>query len=412
MNLILVSSSEIIIGEDGHGRIYLTSDDRRSIHMTNVLKVSVGKELKIGIINSEKVTAVVERVELSAKPKQGVGAQIYLLVQKNNLPLNDSNDINPLKKGLAPLDLVIGLPRPRVFHSILSNATSLGVGRIFFVVCATSDKGYLSSAKLRAQSIMEGLIEGLEQGCDTVLPEVYVYASWERFRREFASRSIFKTEHQLKIVAHPYEKDFPAAKDAAERRFHPDISSLMEVCRAHAKASNNSSVMLAIGPERGFIDSEILTLVSDLGFHGVNLGNRILKVEVALHVLQGAVSDATGLNQDSRDNLGWGANNLVRENQLELTVGELGMVVPGDGYSSKNVLLYRCCGIKDAQESYNEQVERMMKLKHNVDAGARPVLEGLTTLQLPARNWKDQLDKIKENDKKRTSTRDHNPLQN
>lgn len=52
---------------------------------------------------------------------------------------------------------------------------------------------------MRAEAIMEGLLEGLEQGGDTILPEVYVYASWTRFEREILNRPQFTRDHKNQL---------------------------------------------------------------------------------------------------------------------------------------------------------------------------------------------------------------------
>lgn len=79
----------------------------------------------------------------------------------------------------------------------------------------------------------------------------------------------------------------------------------------YTSGQNSRTVMLAIGPEGGFIEAEVASLRDSLGFHGVGLGNRILKVEVALHLLHGSVVDAMEITQDQKENgsairINWG----------------------------------------------------------------------------------------------------------
>lgn len=154
-----------------------------------------------------------------------------------------------------PLTLVLALPRPKVLNRVIAGATSLGIKKIFLINAWRVEKSYWKSPKL--QLLREQAILGLEQARDTVMPQIEL----ERFFRPFVEE--LKLEG-TGFVAHP---------------------GAAEVCPRAVQ----QHVTLAIGPEGGFIAEEIASF-ERAGFHPVNLGPRILRVETALPALIGRLA--------------------------------------------------------------------------------------------------------------------------
>jgi 16S rRNA (uracil1498-N3)-methyltransferase len=151
-----------------------------------------------------------------------------------------------------PLTLVLALPRPKVLNRVIAGATSMGIKKIFLINAWRVEKSYWKSPKLlhlRDQAIL-----GLEQACDTVMPQIET----RRFFRNFVEE--FKPD-PLALVAHP---------GAAEPCPH----------------NVQQPVTLAIGPEGGFIAEEIASL-ERVGFRPVHFGPRILRVETAVAAIVG-----------------------------------------------------------------------------------------------------------------------------
>ena len=100
------------------------------------------------------------------------------------------------------------------------------------------------------------LIAGLEQGKDTILPQIFK----KRLFTPFVKQEL------------------------------PDISKNSLCITAHPKTTTpcptntDQQVTLVIGPEGGFIDLEIETL-EQIGFKTVNLGRRIMRTETAVPVI-------------------------------------------------------------------------------------------------------------------------------
>jgi RsmE family RNA methyltransferase len=152
-----------------------------------------------------------------------------------------------------PVTLVLALPRPKVLNRAIASATSLGVKRIVLINAWRVEKSYWKSPKLAEENLRQQSILGLEQARDTMLPSIEL----RRFFRDYLDDNV---RDELKLVAHP------GASAECPRNVGP--------------------VTLAIGPEGGFIEQELASLVS-AGFTPVSLGPRVLRVETAVAALIG-----------------------------------------------------------------------------------------------------------------------------
>jgi 16S rRNA (uracil1498-N3)-methyltransferase len=155
-----------------------------------------------------------------------------------------------------PLTLLLALPRPKMLRRVLQSAAELGIKRIWIVNSSRVEKSYWQSPLLAAQMLDRYLAAGLEQACDTVLPQV-----------------------ELRPRLRPFVEDELSAIAAGSRRLVAHPAAGAPAARADAGA-----VTLAIGPEGGFTDFEI-ALLAAAGFAPCTLGPRILRVETALPTL-------------------------------------------------------------------------------------------------------------------------------
>ena len=155
-----------------------------------------------------------------------------------------------------PVTLMLALPRPPMLRRILHTVTSMGGKRVMLCGARRVEPSFWDSRALAPEAIREQLVLGLEQACDTVLPEVRVC---RRFKRCVLEELPAWAPAGRRIVAHP-----EAADDCP-----PGI---------------DGPVTLAVGPEGGFNDFEIETLVAQ-GFEAVRLGSRVLRTEAAVPAL-------------------------------------------------------------------------------------------------------------------------------
>ena len=125
----------------------------------------------------------------------------------------------------------------------------------FFIVINSYrvEKSFWKSPVLEDESLNRYLIRGLEQGQDTIVPEVLIRPLFKPFVEDELPDIIKGT---LPFVAHPYTS---------------------EPCPYNI----GRPVTLAVGPEGGFIQYEVEKLI-ECGFSTVHMGERTLHVESAI----------------------------------------------------------------------------------------------------------------------------------
>lgn len=157
----------------------------------------------------------------------------------------------------APLDveLVLAIPRPKVLVRTVEIAASFAVRRIDLTNAWRVDKSYLASPRLEPETLTRAAWRGAEQGATTWLPELAVHRRLMPFLDE--RFPVLGGSGAVRLVAHPGA---------------PSIERVM---------TSAGPTVLAIGPEGGWIERELDTLVTR-GFAPVSLGAPILRVEAAV----------------------------------------------------------------------------------------------------------------------------------
>lgn len=235
MNLLLLEPEDIIapVSVDC-GRAVVRG--RRLSHVQDVHKAEVGDTLRVGELNGLMGEARIVRLD------------------RDELELEYS--VNQEPPSAIPVTVLLALPRPKMLKRTFQTLAAMGVKRIVLMNTFRVEKSFWQSPWLKPEAIREQLILGLEQGRDTVLPEVILE---KRFKPFVEDRLPFVSEGMQKLVAHPVgDEECPRAIDEL--------------------------TVLAIGPEGGFIPYEIERLV-ECGFECVHLGPRILRVETAVPVI-------------------------------------------------------------------------------------------------------------------------------
>lgn len=235
MNLVLLLDGDLV----GPGRARLTG--RRFAHVRDVHRAEAGKPLRVGLLGGLK------------------GRGRVTAMGEASLDLAFDLDEAPPPK--LPLTLLVALPRPKVLNRLVASATSLGVARLVLLNAWRVEKSYWKSPRLEPESLRAQMLLGLEQACDTVLPEL-------RLARLF-----------LPFV----ERDLPALASGSRRLVaHPGAV-------AACQRAVEGPVTLALGPEGGWIDAEVASL-EQAGFEPVSLGPRILRTETAVAALAGRLA--------------------------------------------------------------------------------------------------------------------------
>lgn len=232
MNLILLFQEDFT--DDKRVRL----GGRRYDHIREILNVTNGKILQVGLLGGKRGTGTVLSIDATT-----VELEVHL----------DKQPPAPV-----PVTVILAMPRPKVFKRVLQGLTTIGVKEIFLLNSWRVDKSYWQSPALESKAIHEQLILGLEQARDTILPLVQLH---QRFK--------------------------PFVEDTL-----PDIASGTCALVAHPGSSQpcpvnvQEQVTLVIGPEGGFTTYEVDKLVS-AGLNPIHLGNRPMRVETAVPSLIG-----------------------------------------------------------------------------------------------------------------------------
>lgn len=228
MNLLLFRSEELF------EQRYLRLQGRRLSHLHQVLRSQQGDCLRVGELGGQLGTATIEAIDDESATLS------IVLATPPPLPLD--------------VTLVLALPRPKMLRRILRGATELGVKNIHLIHSYRVEKSYWQSPLLEVPALEEALLAGLEQSRDTVLPLVQTHRRFKPFAEDLLPSLC---RGRLSLLA-----------DLASTRPYP--------------AQPKTPALLLVGPEGGFIPFE-LALLQEAGAQSVSLGQRVLRVETALH---------------------------------------------------------------------------------------------------------------------------------
>jgi 16S rRNA (uracil1498-N3)-methyltransferase len=232
MNLILLFESDFT--EAGH--VVLTG--RRVKHMMEVHKAKPDDTLRVGIVNGLVGTGTVLSIDVASCEME------VSCTDKPPKPL--------------PCTLLLAMPRPKVLRRLIECVTVMGVKKIYIMETWRVEKGFWSSPFLAEKVLNEHCVLGLEQACDTIMPEIIIKRRFKPFVEDEVPAIIKNTRA---IVAHP-DAENPCPHDV------------------------KGPLTLAIGPEGGFIPFEV-ELLKKQGFEDVHFGKRILRVEQVVPAIMG-----------------------------------------------------------------------------------------------------------------------------
>ena len=122
---------------------------------------------------------------------------------------------------------------------------------------------------LEQEQYFEYLWQGLEQAVDTRMPQVVFHRRFKPFVEDYLSE--VKGDHSHCLLAHP-----------------TGAVTLPDALRGRPER-----VLLAVGPEGGWVDYEVVKF-TEAGFTVCSIGERILKVDTAVVALHARVSQLCG----------------------------------------------------------------------------------------------------------------------
>ena len=214
----------------------IPAQDERAKHIIEILKLKVGDNFRMGIINQSEGQATVEKIA-----QEGVTISY--------IPLS--------KPELYPVTLLCAQVRPICMKRILREAVSLGVGRIILTGSDTGEKSYLSSNLYKTDEYKEYLLDGAMQACHAGIPEV-IFTNTVDGALKKISENIGLEEDGVSLII---------------------LDNVVGAVPLSASSIKKSAV-LAIGPERGWSQRERNLLIGN-GFAPMLLGSRVLRTETA-----------------------------------------------------------------------------------------------------------------------------------
>lgn len=291
LNRILFEANEVeTINGDMIANVKI--DDYRYKHVEKILKLVPGDDIRSGIID---VGLTNHSSILHCSTDTGL---VVNLGSKNDLYLNEAPSV----------DIILAVPRPLRLERIIPVISCLGVNRIFLVGGEKVQKDYFGSHLFRKPIAMkELLIEGLSQaGMDCRIPEIIIRKDLKKFlTREI--NTFFPsspTENCLKLVAHPPIR--PSKTQEIEDK-NPIVSQrCWDFLISRKEGFGAEKVVIAIGPEGGWTDGtdpelgNEIQLFIEQHFNLVNLGNRILRTDIAVPVLLGMINDWLDSRSENR----------------------------------------------------------------------------------------------------------------
>jgi 16S rRNA (uracil1498-N3)-methyltransferase len=218
----------------------VTLTDARAIHLLNVLRVTPGQTVRIGLLDGPFGIGTVDAA--------GDGRVTMRCEFETETP--------PRPR----VDVLLALPRPKVMRRLWAQLAALGVGQIILTNASRVERDYFDTHILTQASYRPLLIEGLQQARDTRLPQVSIH-------RQF----------RILVEDHLGELFSSGVRLVADPRGTASIADTLAAC-------SGERVLIAIGPEGGWNDFE-LTVLDTHGFGRVGIGPRTLRVDTACTAL-------------------------------------------------------------------------------------------------------------------------------
>jgi RsmE family RNA methyltransferase len=227
----------LILFEENEAGVPLRKRDGRAVHLVKILRKKEGDEFDAGLIGGKRGKGRIERFGDD-------GALFFSL------------DLTEFPPPRLPVTVAAGFPRPVQTRRLLRDLTSMGVREISLMGCELGDRNYLKTTLLTDGGARAALIEGAVQARDTVLPRLAVYPSLPAW---------------LKC-------GLPACGGEAALIACDNVSPSGSLgCGLY---SAGRPAVIAVGPERGWSDSERRQL-EEAGFRRLSLGSRALRTETA-----------------------------------------------------------------------------------------------------------------------------------
>ena len=258
MNIILFDPSEI--GKP------LPRRDERTLHLLKVLHKKAGDSFEAGILGGFLGQGFIDAIRLD-------GSILYSLDLKEDPPPR------------CPIRMAVGFPRPIQIRRLLRDLSNLGLEAVDLVSTELGEKSYRETKLLTDGGAKEALMEGAVQARDTRLPVLSTYSClkdwlkerpWDKSHspEESASGTNLFSEKKTRLVWGAY------GGNASQSPLLIALDNVRSEGSLALLSALGQSVVLAVGAERGWSDSERDEL-EKAGFLRLAMGKRALRTETA-----------------------------------------------------------------------------------------------------------------------------------
>ena len=240
MNICLFSNDEISKP--------LNIKDERAQHIIKVLHKKKGDTFTAGVIGGQSGVA-----RILAIGEEGI-----------------SFDFTPEGDGklLAPLEMIIGFPRPIQLKRLLRDIAALGVSRVHLTGTDLGEKSYMQSTLVERGAAYKMLLDGSIQAGSTHVPELSLYKTLDE-----CLKSVEGNENLLLAL--------------------DNVNPAVRLADAVTNAGQIQHVIAAIGSERGWTERE-RRLLESCGFVRCGMGERIMRTETAATVAGAIILSGLG----------------------------------------------------------------------------------------------------------------------
>ena len=274
LNRFLFDPSEV--DEQGSElTVTLPKSDFRTKHATQILNLENGDTVRAGIVSCDHHDGLVTDAARVEWIQDGNGTKSSIHLRLDNLESPAS-----LQKA-SSVSLILALPRPLQLGRMLPMIAQMGVDHLVLTEARKVPKDYFGSHYFRRpEELRQRLVEGLCQAGDVKLPELRVVRHLSRFLEDEMD-SIFPEQDYARVIAHP-QRD-PNSPEIRMR----DVQFPNKPPR----------MVVAVGPEGGWLEPDELERFHKHGFTQITLGSRTLRSDVAVVSLLSLAHDACDSKQ-------------------------------------------------------------------------------------------------------------------
>jgi RsmE family RNA methyltransferase len=222
----------------------LARRDERTIHLLKVLRKKAGDSFEAGILGGSRGVGRIDSIKLD-------GSVLYSLDLREEPPER------------FPVRIAVGFPRPIQIKRLLRDLSNLGLEAVDLVGTELGEKSYRDTKLFASGGAEAALVEGAVQARDTTIPELSVYNSLEGW-----------------LAERPWERGKSGSTGGSRFPYLVALDNVRPEGALSLLSAYGRSIVLAVGPERGWSDWERDEL-KKAGFLRLSMGSRAMRTETA-----------------------------------------------------------------------------------------------------------------------------------